>query len=176
MKASRLTGDKQQYLEALEEVVLDPVHILGRIEDLDAECQTNMWTLSLDNRLAQEVTTDDLNSVVQRVIRNREDQVRQMGLRSIFYLWFDDRIPALCFNIISATNTDLPFKAPLQFLKSPQSIVESFLASPVHDGIPIPDELILVADDESVEIDTEQTVVPVYAVTLPRSHGSATTK
>ncbi|MEC0106893.1 hypothetical protein P4H27_08075 [Paenibacillus taichungensis] len=131
--------NKNQYFEDLEDIINDSIYIGSTTADLQKEIETNMWRISISNNLFNQITTDDFNEFIYKVIENRKDQIKNSNsnLGMYFYLWFDFMASQLRFNLISDINKKLPFSCEIQILNDPKEIIDEFLRSPFHNGLPI---------------------------------------
>lgn len=131
--------NKKQYFEDLEDITNDSIYIGSTAADLQKEIETNMWRISISTNLVNQITTDDFNEFIYKVVENRKDQIENSSsnLGMYFYLWFDFMASQLRFNLISDINKKLPFSCEIQILNDPKEIIDDFLRSPFHNGLPI---------------------------------------
>jgi hypothetical protein len=92
------------------------------------EIYHNMWCVSLEKNLIESVTLEQLKSFVDKLIGNRELQLKDSNRsRSVvFYMWFDQQALQLRFNIITDVNS-LPFGCKIQLHTTCESILSNFL-------------------------------------------------
>jgi hypothetical protein len=131
--------NKKQYFEDLEDITNDSIYIGSTAADLQKEIETNMWRISISTNLVNQITTDDFNEFIYKVVENRKEQIENSSsnLGMYFYLWFDFMASQLRFNLISDINKKLPFSCEIQILNDPKEIIDDFLRSPFHNGLPI---------------------------------------
>lgn len=131
--------DKDGYFKNLEDIITDPIFIGSSKEDLNEEISHNMWRISLGQELASQINTNEFVDFFNRVIDNRQNQLRSLNGKQgmIFYLWFDWMAIQLRFNLISSIHQKLPFGCELELLDSMEPIIEEFLAYPFLNGLPI---------------------------------------
>lgn len=131
--------NKDQYFEDLQDIINDLIYIGSSETDLQQETKNNMWRISISADLINQITTDDFNEFINKVIQNRKAQIEnsKSNLGMYFYLWFDIMTSQLRFNLISEINKKLPFSCEIQILNDPKEIIDDFLESPFHNGRPI---------------------------------------
>lgn len=131
--------NKEEYFEDLEEIINDSIYIGSSEADLQEEVDTNMWRISISTDLVNQITADEFIEFLNKVIKNRigqiENSISNRGM--YFYLWFDIMASQLRFNLISDINKKLPFNCEIKILNDPRGIIDSFLKSPFHNGVPI---------------------------------------
>ncbi|WDH96910.1 hypothetical protein PUW24_22645 [Paenibacillus urinalis] len=129
--------NKEQYFKNLEDVITDPIFIGTSIHDLNKEISNNMWAISLEEEIAKELRIEDFLNFFNRLLANREYQVRKANKKQgmIFYLWFDAMASQLRFNLISGDHGQLPFKCELELIDHMVPILEDLLASPYLNGL-----------------------------------------
>ena len=98
---------------------------------LDTEISSNMWAISLDNKVMKDISIDKLLEFINNFVNKKKQQVSELNISCsvIFYLWFDEMASQLRFNIISDSHSKLPFGCELNIINSPQSILAQFLQS-----------------------------------------------
>ncbi|WP_256762464.1 hypothetical protein [Cohnella sp. WQ 127256] len=150
---------KDQYFEDLKDIVLDSIFVGLSESDLQKEIETNMWRISIQQELASDITPEDFNEFISKVITNRQDQInRSASSRGmIFYLWFDLMASQLRFNLISEANNKLPFSCNIQIVTDPREVINVFLRSPFHNGLPIEGH-----DDNSKEEEFELKIYKIH--------------
>jgi hypothetical protein len=119
-------------------IILDsPISISCDIVQQEEETLINMWALSIDPEATKAILIKDLTDFVSSLFKARTQQVEQLDVSCpvVFYMWFDEMAAQLRFNIISDFGKALPFTCELEFVNSPQAILEEFLASHLHAGI-----------------------------------------
>ena len=132
--------NKKKYFEELEEIVTDSIFVGSSETDLQKEIDTNMWRISISEDIAKQITYYDLIEFLSKVIKNRQDQIdnnTNINHGMFFYLWFDLMASQLRFNLISDVNEKLPFSCKIRILNDPKEIIDDFLGSPFHNGLPI---------------------------------------
>lgn len=131
--------NKDDYFRNLEDIITDPMFIGISTEDLDQEISNNMWCITLDQNLATEISTHEYVDFFKKVIRNRQDQIKNSNQEHgmIFYLWFDRMASQLRFNLISDVHEKLPFQCDIEILDNIDPIIEECLNYPFPNGLPI---------------------------------------
>jgi hypothetical protein len=87
----------------------------------------------------------------------------EIGL--IFYTWFDAQASQLKFNFINSNHVKLPFRTLINLVQSENEIIQDFLNSKYHNGIPFK-ELEKVESDE--ENNNNKYVVKAYKEILSK--------
>lgn len=120
-------------------VILDyPIAISCDSRQQNGETLMNMWALSIGPEATKIISIKtDLIVFFSLLLKKRTQQVVQLSVSCpvIFYMWFDEMAAQLRFNIISDFGGVLPFMCKLEFVNSPQVILEKFLASHLREGI-----------------------------------------
>jgi hypothetical protein len=122
----------------LKFIIDSPILITGNSSLQNEETAINMWSLSIDPDSIKIITINDFVGFVSSLLSKRTQQIVDAGVThpDIFYMWFDEMADQLRFNIISYFGQKLPFGCQLEIVDSPQSILEDFLTSRYHAGIP----------------------------------------
>ncbi|WP_449601885.1 hypothetical protein [Paenibacillus sp. Marseille-Q9583] len=131
--------NKDEYFENLEEIITDQIYIGSSESDIQKEIETNMWRITIQPDLAKENLIDDFDNFINKVIENRQEQIGRSNSANgmIFYLWFDLMASQLRFNLISDVNKELPFACSIQYTGDKREVLEDFINSPLHNGLPI---------------------------------------
>lgn len=133
---------KNDFLKELDEIIGDRIFIGNSIDDLDNEISQNNWSISIEQELANEFTTEDLISFFIQVQNNRKEQIVQNSDHNmIFYVWFDCQSARLQFNFISGFHKTLPFSCKYNIIENIEPILNEFLKFSYHDGFPIVEEV-----------------------------------
>lgn len=127
------------------------------------EIRKNMWILSLDLAVIDKISIQDFINFVSKFLAKKRQEITQKDITSpvVFYMWFDAMAAQLRFNIISNVDRkiSLPFGCTVEVVDSPEPIIEDFLTSHYHDGIPWGE--LEEVDDDSDE-DEQPFVLKVY--------------
>jgi hypothetical protein len=93
------------------------------------EIYHNMWCISLEDNLLESITLEQLKSFVDKLIGNRELQLKDSNCSRgvVFYMWFDQQALQLRFNIITGDVNLLPFGCKIQLHTTCESILSNFL-------------------------------------------------
>lgn len=142
----------------LQSVINSAVLITGDKMLHNEETAINMWCLSIDPSSIKNFLIKDFIAFVSSLLKKRTEQIIDLGIvhPAVFYMWFDEMACQLRFNIVSDFNQNLPFRCQLKIVSSPQSVLEDFLTSHYHAGIPW-DEL---KESANSEDDIDQDEVP----------------
>ncbi|MEK4355108.1 hypothetical protein MKX41_30410 [Paenibacillus sp. FSL R5-0475] len=131
--------NKDEYFENLEEIITDQLYIGSSESDIQKEIETNMWRITIQPDLVKENLIDDFDNFINKVIENRQEQIDRSNSANgmIFYLWFDLMASQLRFNLISDVNKALPFACSIQYTGDKKEVLEDFINSSLHNGLPI---------------------------------------
>lgn len=95
------------------------------------EIYHNMWCIALEGDLIKQVKIEQLKDFVDKLVENREQQVRHINLHKnvIFYMWFDQQALQLRFNVITDDAKPLPFGPNVQLANvvDSNSILNDFI-------------------------------------------------
>ena len=122
---------KQEFFNDLQEIVTDRIYIGSKVEEIDKEISNNLWSISVSQELCKELNEDDFRIFFDKVISNREVQIRnsENNHGMIFYLWFEQQSGSLRFNLISDFHEKLPFECELIEVNNIEDIINEFLQS-----------------------------------------------
>jgi hypothetical protein len=153
-------------ITSLKSIINSPILITGNNALQNEETAENMWWLSVDPDAAKAISINDLVEFVNSLIQKKTQQIMEAGVihSVLFYMWFDEMAAQLRFNIISDLGKKFPFDCRVEILDSPELILEDFLASHYHAGIPW-DELEELNDD-SDEDEGEPFILRVFVKQL----------
>jgi len=123
----------------------------------------NMWVLSFSLTAINEIHAQDLIKFVAKFLEKKRQEITQKGIASpiVFYMWFDEMAAQLRFNTIIAFNKKLPFGCKVDIVDSPEPIIQDFLASHYHDGIPWSE---LEESEDDLDEDEEPFILKVFVV------------
>lgn len=161
--------DKIEFFQSLEDIVVDPLFIGDRMQDLEEEIANNTWSMSISEKLANEIVVEDFIDLFHRVIMNRREQIRGSNNRAgmLFYIWFDWQSAQLKFNLISDYDIGLPFGCEIEITDKLELIIKEFLSFPYHDGFPF-EEVEDDDDDEQMEEDLIGEPLKLYLLKINR--------
>ena len=113
-------------LDQCELIINDTLHLSGIPSE---EIYHNMWCIGLEDDLIKSITCKELKHVVNRLIENRQQQLKHINFHKnvVFYMWFDQQALQLRFNIISGDETKLPFGCKVQLVNDFESILNNFM-------------------------------------------------
>lgn len=102
------------------------------------EINSNHFILSVPADIISQATTIDFLELIQKVKDNSKIQLNksQLDIDLIFYLWFDEMAGQLRFNFINSNHDKLPFGCKLKYTDRPEEIIDQYLKSKYHEGIP----------------------------------------
>ncbi|MBC1374014.1 hypothetical protein HCB45_03510 [Listeria sp. FSL L7-0091] len=134
--------DKKEFLQELEEIVSDPIFIGKNKSERQKEIDNNMWCISINVKVVEGITLEDLLIFIKRVISNRNEQVQKLKLSKtiLFYLWFDAQASQIRFNVISNYDIALPFGCKTTFVDNYDCIIKEFLQTAYHNDCSYIDE------------------------------------
>lgn len=95
------------------------------------EIYHNMWCISLEGNLTESITLEQLKHFVDKLIENREQQLKDVSFSksAVFYMWFDQQALQLRFNVITGGITSLPFGCKVRLHTMPESILNNFTST-----------------------------------------------
>lgn len=101
-----------------------------------------MWCISINVKVVEGITLEDLLIFIKRVISNRNEQVQKLKLSktTLFYLWFDAQASQISFNVISNYDIALPFGCKTIFVDNYDCIIKEFLQTAYHNDCSYIDE------------------------------------
>jgi hypothetical protein len=132
---------------------------------LQEEIAANCWLISADGDVVDQIKVDDFELFLKKVRKNRLAQLNasDVDVDLIYYSWFDLLACQLRFNLINSTHERLPFLAPVQLVETESEIIQSFLESNYHDGIPFSELKHISPEEAFPEIEEEEEhIVYVY--------------
>jgi hypothetical protein len=152
---------KRDFLEMLNKIITDEIYVGDPNDDLQREIEVNLWGIGAPRNVIRGLDAEFLLHFLDDVIENREEQVRRSGKGQgmIFYLWLDKQDNQLKFNLVSDRHSELPFRARISQLDSPQPIVEAFLRYNA------PGASLKTLHEQAEQADC---ILPVYTTRLPR--------
>jgi hypothetical protein len=153
--------NKIEFLQDLEEIVVDPLFIGDCEDDKDQEIANNMWKISISNELGTQLSVKDFIDFFEKVISNRRKQIKisNNNLGMLFYAWFDLQAAQLRFNLISDYDSKLPFGCEIETIDNLEPIIEEFLSFPNHDGFPFEE---VSDEDEGIEEEQRSDTLKVF--------------
>lgn len=116
------TISKSEDFEKIIQDSIRPTHI----NDLEYH---NMWAMGFDNNYIKKIDLGHLEEYISKILENRQKQLQQLNLPAIFYLWLDEQALQLRFNILTGTDTSLPFGSKIHKLNSVTPILKEFLTT-----------------------------------------------
>ena len=142
-------------IKELDNILDTPLFITGSNKYINEEIHENTWGIALTQAVLKLVTVQDISVFLDAVINRIQKQIAQQNITATFYVWFDEMACQLRFNVISGCTDSLPFGCKLEFVDTKDVIIEAFLSSHYHAGIPF-DEMNIVDifndDDEDEEM------------------------
>lgn len=156
---------REPFASWLADVAYDDVIISAG--DINAEAQDNLWSFSLSADQAADVTASDVEGFLQAIIGARREWLSAQGVNSgsmRFYCWHDEQVTQLRLSLVSACHGRLPFGCEVKDVGELAEIVNSFLNSGYHDGIPWQEFKSVPSEGE---IKADRYVVPVWSLSLP---------
>ena len=161
---------KNEYLNSLEEIVTDKIFITNNITELKEEIYNNCWHISADSKLTSQLKMEDFQSILKRIKENRLQQLNQskINIDLIYYSWFDEQACQLRFNLINSNHKQLPFNLNnIQIIDNEVEIIDAFLNSNYHNGIPF-EELQDVSTEDDLEEEIPIIPIKVYKEILKK--------
>jgi len=133
-----MTPNKTDFFNDLSNQISEPLYLTDKTDEVNEEINNNHWILSVPADIISQATTIDFLEFIQRVKDNSKNQLdkSQLDIDLIFYLWFDEMAGQLRFNFINSNHDKLPFGCKLKYTDRPEEIVDQYLKSKYHEGIP----------------------------------------
>ncbi|MCD6069020.1 MAG: hypothetical protein K0S33_3846 [Bacteroidetes bacterium] len=130
--------NKTDFFNDLSNQISEPLYLTDKTDELDEEINHNHWVLSATADIISQTTTTDFLEFIQKVKGHYKNQLdkSQLDIDLIFYLWFDEMAGQLSFNFINSNHDKLPFGCKLKHTDRPEEIVDLYLKSKYHEGIP----------------------------------------
>jgi len=93
------------------------------------EIYHNMWCIALGDDLIKNIKVEQLKYFVDRLIENREQQLKHINFHKnvVFYMWFDQQVLQLRFNVITGNVESLPFGCKLRLVNTVEPILSDFI-------------------------------------------------
>ncbi len=163
--------------ERLSEVANDPIVIDSSKAGLSVEAYGNCWSFSVSQEQARSLTTGQIIEFLSAVQQARQRQVLMRFGNTHpmrFYCWHDEQASQLCFSLVSASHNCLPFGCVVKEVRELSVVVNEFLGSLYHDGIPM-EEFVPLESTDLPEIDEpNRFVLNVWSKSLPSFSRSRT--
>lgn len=133
-----MTTNKTDFFSDLSNQISEPLYLTDKTSEVNEEINYNHWILSASADIISQTTTIDFLEFIQKVKDNYKNQLdkSQLDIDLIFYLWFDEMAGQLHFNFINSNHDKLPFGCKLKYTDRPEEIVDQYLKSKYHEGIP----------------------------------------
>ena len=133
-----MTANKTDFFNDLSNQISEPLYLTDKTDEINEEINCNNWILSAPSDIISQTTTTDFLEFIQKVKDNYKNQLdkSQFDIDLIFYMWFDEMAGQLRFNFINSNHGKLPFGCKLKHTDRPEEIVDKYLKSQYHDGIP----------------------------------------
>jgi hypothetical protein len=133
-----MTANKEDFFNELSSQISEPMYLTDKTDDVNEEIKHNLWILKAPPDIVVQTTTADFLEFIQNIKDNYKRQLdkSQLDINLIFYLWFDEFAGQLRFNFINSNHDKLPFGCKLKYTEKPEEIVEKYLNSQYHEGIP----------------------------------------
>ena len=162
------------FLARVAEVAGAAITFAQHSDNINMEANANLHTFSLSPDEAQRVTVEQVFDFVRMVVDAYEKQITKLYGSThpmVFYCWFDEQASQFRFSMVSKFYGKLPFSSPLNHVKDLSLILEKWLNSEYHSGIPFEEfkELPLEPTNSHVyEQDQVKLSLDVWSVELPR--------
>lgn len=133
-----MTPNKTDFFNDLSNQISEPLYLTDKTDEVDEEINSNHFILSVPADIISQAITIDFLELIQKVKDNSKIQLNksQLDIDLIFYLWFDEMAGQLRFNFINSNHDKLPFGCKLKYTDRPEEIIDQYLKSKYHEGIP----------------------------------------
>jgi hypothetical protein len=151
-----MTTNKTDFFKDLSNQISEPIYLTEKTDELNEEINHNQWILSAPADIISQSTTTDFLGFIQKVKGHYKNQLdkSQLEIDLIFYLWFDEVAGQLRFNFINSNHDKLPFGCKLNHTERPEEIVDQYLKSKYHYGIPWNELETLETPEQIAKVDT----------------------
>lgn len=174
-----MSTDVIKKISDLDHIINDTVTLFGRNDAIKEEIYHNMWSLGFDYDFVKKMTAQDLTFFLVRVLEQRSAQIAKNypHLKATFYLWYEEQIEQLRFNVLSGENIRPPFGCTLNILNSPQPIFKKFLDDMQSEHPPLSWGNITILNpgdpgwddfDDDDDEDNSNYIQDVFVMTLPK--------
>ncbi len=133
-----MTTNKTDFFNNLSKQISEPLYLTDKTDEINEEINHNHWSFSAPTDIISQATTTDFLEFIQKIKDNYKNQLdkSQLDIDLIFYMWFDEMAGQLRFNFINSNHGKLPFVCKLKNIDRPEEIIDKYLKSQYHDGIP----------------------------------------
>ncbi len=133
-----MTPNKTDFFNDLSNQISEPLYLTDKTDEINEEINNNHWILSVPADIIFQATTTDFLEFIQKVKDYYKNQLEnsQLDIDLIFYMWFDEMAGQLRFNFINSNHDNLPFDCKLKHIDRPEEIIDQYLKSKYHEGIP----------------------------------------
>jgi len=168
---------KEEYIISLEEIVRGELFLTNDVELQDKEISNNCWSISASQEIVDQLFLEDLEILFSRVKTNRLKQLNQseLDVGLIFYMWYDEQASQIRFNLINSNHKNLPFGVTVKLVKTQKEIIQDYLKSKYHDGIPLSEleEIKVDSEEDVIENDKNKNALNVYRELLIKENTKA---
>jgi hypothetical protein len=127
----------------------------------------NCYELSCTKRVINSMTVTMLHNFVLQLIEHITTQLHQQLVpkgNATFYMWFDEQVGHLCFNVLYKRAEQLPFGCRIAYVQDVLPILSLMKQSPIMGGV-IPLEEVEFGDFDN-EDDLDNYTLLVYKLYL----------
>ncbi len=128
------------FLDALGEVLSDPIVIDDTPAGVLREARGNLWSFTVTQRQARDLSPEAVCHFILAVVRARSEYLASrysMSHPMECYCWCGEQAVQLRLSLISAVHGCLPFTGATAVITDLALVVAQFIALTNHDGIPI---------------------------------------
>ncbi len=150
--------------EYLHNLVTFPLYVGSSPSDVHEEARRNMWSISISQEQAEALTKEDFLTFIEEVLQYKTRQVQDSDTDHgmLFYVWFDEQACQLRGSLVSDFHLRPPFACSLQLVDTPEDIVDNFLSSKYHDGIPSSELQEVTPSEDVPERDRTDYILNIY--------------
>jgi hypothetical protein len=126
----------------------------------------NAWILSFSPSIIRHISSAYIKNFIQVVMHHWRQQITSVNatIPATFYMWFDEQVGHVCFNLLFVPKDALPFGCTIRFVDM-DVIIHSLLTSSIQGGVIPLSEISEECHNEDVE-DEINIVLPVCAVNM----------
>jgi len=118
--------DKYNYFSLIKEEIF----VARNHDEEEQESLRNLCIIELNENEKKQVNSDDLKSLILKIVKNKEQEIIQnyRNIIVVFYMWHDEMADQLRFSFITyKKNENLPFNCKIILSDTMDLIIKNFL-------------------------------------------------
>ncbi len=164
-----MTAVKTDFFNDLSSHISEPMYLTDKTDEVNEEINHNHWSLSAPTDIISQITATDFLEFIQKVKDHYKNQLdnSQLDIDLIFYMWFDEMAGQLRFNFINSNHDKLPFGCKLKLTDRPEEIIDQYIKSKYHEGIPCNELETIETPEQIAEADSlEKKLIDNFVLTI----------